>query len=112
MDSIVEVKVKVYYKYILAQILLPKLLQHATSAAVSPKRPHHRYMHHGYIHHGYMHNIMDTSAWVTRPERPKGAKDAKTRRTKSGGLKGLQLEVGARRAPRLLVSNILHSQRF
>ena len=56
MDSIVEVKVKVYYKYILAQILLPKLLQHATSAAVSPKRPHHRYMHHGYIHHGYMHN--------------------------------------------------------
>ena len=49
MDSIVEVKVKVYYKYILAQILLPKLLQHATSAAVSPKRPHHRNMHHGYM---------------------------------------------------------------
>ena len=22
-----------------------------------------------------MHYIMDTSAWVTRPERPKGAKD-------------------------------------
>ena len=36
-------------------------------------------------------------AWVTWPERPKGAKD------KSRGPKGLQLEVGARRAPKLLV---------
>ena len=36
-------------------------------------------------------------AWVTRPERPKGAKD----------LKGLQLEVGSRRAPRLLATNII-----
>ena len=36
-------------------------------------------------------------AWVLRPERPKGAKD------EVKGPKGLQLEVGARRAPRLLV---------
>ena len=36
-------------------------------------------------------------AWVTWPERPKGAKD------KSRGPKGLKLEVGARRAPKLLV---------
>ena len=45
---------------------------------------HHGYMYHGYIHHGYMYHgymhhghicIMDTSAWVTRPECPKGAKD-------------------------------------
>ena len=87
---------------------------------------HHRYMHYGYI-------IMDTCtiysciidlciiysciidlciiysciiavevekevlvnfAWVTRPERPKGAKDE---------VKGLHLEGGAQRAPRLLV---------
>ena len=39
-------------------------------------------MHHTgmYQDHGYMHNIMDTcimdtSAWVTWPERLKGAKD-------------------------------------
>ena len=57
---------------------------------------HHVYMHHGYMHHGYMPhgNIIDICiidsciiavevekevlvnfAWVTRPERPKGAKD-------------------------------------
>ena len=36
-------------------------------------------------------------AWVSWPERPKGAKDEVKRP------KGLQLEVGARRAPRLLV---------
>ena len=36
--------------------------------------------------------IMDISAWVTRPERRKGAKDK------------VQLEVWARRAPRLLVT--------
>ena len=41
--------------------------------------------------------IMDTCAWVTRPEHPKGAKDEVKRP------KGLQLEVRARRAPRLLV---------
>ena len=35
-------------------------------------------------------------AWVTWPERPKGAK--------SRGPKGLKLEVGARRAPKLLVN--------
>ena len=39
-------------------------------------------------------------ACVPWPERPKGAKD------KSRGLKGLELEVGARRAPKLLVSPI------
>ena len=39
-------------------------------------------------------------ACVPWPERPKGAKD------KSRGPKGLELEVGARRAPKLLVSNI------
>ena len=36
-------------------------------------------------------------AWVPWPERPKGAKD------KSRGPKGLELEVGARRTPKLLV---------
>ena len=36
-------------------------------------------------------------ARVPWPERPKGAKD------KSRGPKGLELEVGARRAPKLLV---------
>ena len=43
---------------------------------------HHGYMYHGYMHHGYMHHIMDTCIMdtcimdmVTRPERPKGAKD-------------------------------------
>ena len=44
---------------------------------------YHGYMHQGYMHHGYMHHIMDThimdtcimDTWVTRPERPKGAKD-------------------------------------
>ena len=39
-------------------------------------------------------------ACVPWPERPKGAKD------KSRGPKGLELEVGARRAPKLLVSHI------
>ena len=46
---------------------------------------HHGYMYHGYLHHGHMYHrymhqimdtcIMDTSAWVTLPERLKGAKD-------------------------------------
>ena len=38
-------------------------------------------------------------ACVPWPERPKGAKD------KSRGPKGLELEVGAQRAPKLLVLN-------
>ena len=33
-------------------------------------------MHHVYMHHGHVDTwIMYTSAWVTLPERPKGAKD-------------------------------------
>ena len=44
------------------------------------------------------------TAWVTRPERPKGAKD------EAISPQGLQLEVGARRAPRLLVYNIFCDQ--
>ena len=41
---------------------------------------HHRYMHQGYMYHGYkeVHNevsVLVNFAWVTRPERPKGAKD-------------------------------------
>ena len=36
-----------------------------------------------------------------------GLSAQRARRTKSGGPKGLQLEVGARRAPRLLVWNIV-----
>ena len=40
-------------------------------------------------------------ACVPWPERPKGAKD------KSRGPKGLKLEVGARRAPKLLVIYIM-----
>ena len=42
-------------------------------------------------------------ACVPWPERPKGAKD------KSRGPKGLELEVGARRAPKLLVSDIVQT---
>ena len=42
-------------------------------------------------------------ACVPWPERPKGAKD------KSRGPKGLQLEVGARRAPKLLVFHYFQS---
>ena len=42
---------------------------------------------------------MDTSAWVTRPERPKCVKDEVKRP------EGPQLEVGVRRAPTLLVVN-------
>ena len=41
-------------------------------------------------------------ACVPWPERPKGAKD------KSRGPKGLKLEVGARRAPKLLVIHIIY----
>ncbi len=43
-------------------------------------------------------------AWVTWPERPKGAKDnVKMPEGQKAGLKGRILEVGAQRAPRLLV---------
>ena len=45
-------------------------------------------------------------ACVPWPERPKGAKD------KSRGPKGLELEVGARRAPKLLVSNNIFQKNF
>ena len=45
-------------------------------------------------------------ACVPWPERPKGAKD------KSRGPKGLELEVGARRAPKLLVIYILYTSMF
>ena len=38
-----------------------------------------------------------------------GLSARRARRTKSRGLKGLQLEVGARRAPRLLVPDICHT---
>ena len=43
-------------------------------------------------------------ACVPWPERPKGTKD------KSRGPKGLELEVGARRAPKLLVCYIFKKQ--
>ena len=47
-------------------------------------------------------------AWVRRPERPKGAKDeVEMPEGQEAGKKGRQLEVGAQRAPRLLVSYIL-----
>ena len=47
-----------------------------------------------------------TVAWVTRPERPKGAKDeVKQALGPNAGPKGRKLEVGAQRAPRLLVTN-------
>ena len=58
---------------------------------------HHGYMHHGYVHHGYMHHQQSESrihacvhAWVTRPERPKGAKDEvkQARRVQSRGASG------------------------
>ena len=39
-----------------------------------------------------------TDAWVTRPERPKGREGSY-----QAGPKGRSLEVGAQRAPRLLV---------
>ena len=53
----------------------------AAAAAPSPKSP--RLTHYPI-----------TDSWVTQPERPKGGKDK-------------ELEVGARRAPRLLVLDIL-----
>ena len=44
-------------------------------------------------------------AWVIQPERPKSAKDeVKMPEGQKAGPKGRQLEVGAQRAPRLLVS--------
>ena len=48
--------------------------------------------------------IMDTSAWVTRPERPKGVKDEVK--------EAQRLEVGSRRAPKLLVLNIALKRPF
>ena len=36
---------------------------------------HHGYMYHEYVHHGYMYHGYMHYAWVTRPKRPKGAKD-------------------------------------
>ena len=46
-------------------------------------------------------------AWVTWPERPKGAKDKiKMPEGQKAGPKGRQLEVGAQRAPTLLVIDI------
>ena len=42
-----------------------------------------------------------TDAWVTRPERPKGREGSY-----QAGPKGRSLEVGAQRAPRLLVLHI------
>ena len=48
-----------------------------------------------------------TVAWVTRPEWPKGAKDeVKQALGPNAGPKGRKLEVGAQRAPRLLVCHI------
>ena len=40
---------------------------------------HHRYMHQGYIFRGYIEvhkevSVLVNFAWVSRPERPKGAK--------------------------------------
>ena len=69
---------------------------------------HHGYVYPGYIHHGYLHHsctytcidirvdkevlVLVNFAWVTRPERPKGAKDQVKRPkgppTKSGGPEG------------------------
>ena len=46
-------------------------------------------------------------AWVTWPERPKGAKDKfMMPEGQKAGPKGRQLEVGAQQAPRLLVFDI------
>ena len=73
---------------------------------------HHGYMHHGYIHDGYMyhkliyHRLMDhrfmhhrnRTCWSTL-RGSHGLSGRRARRTKSRGPKGLQLEVGARRAP-------------
>ena len=78
---------------------------------------HRGYMHRGYMHHGYMnheymnHGYMDRGYMHCGPQRPKGAKDEvkEARRAKrrpeglKGGPKGHRLEVGARRAPKLLV---------
>ena len=86
---------------------------------VTKFQPHHRYMHHtymhascihaswihaswihashyGYMHHGYMHHghiCVGHTAWV--PEGCEGRSQA--------GPKGRKLEVGAQRAPKLLV---------
>ena len=49
---------------------------------------------------------MDTSAWVTRPECLKGAKDEVKQAQRAQSRPGGPIEVGARRAPRLLVKVI------
>ena len=83
---------------------------------------HHGHMHRGYVHHGYIiivqdlwiqqsesrihaswthlsgsHSLSARRAWRTKSSRPKGPK---------ANPKGHQLEVGARRAPKLLVHDI------
>ena len=52
--------------------------------------------------------IMDTSAWVTRPERPKGGKDeVKEARGAKRRPEGLQIRSwGPEGPPKLLVANI------
>ena len=78
---------------------------------------HHGHMHRGYVHHGYIHHcpgfmdttiritdtcIMDTSEWVTQPERPKGVKDE----VKQAQRAQSQPKGPPARAPKLLVHDI------
>ena len=49
---------------------------------------HHGYTHHGYMNHGYMHHGHLHHGHIGRSQ---------------GGPKGRRLEVGAQRAPKLLV---------
>ena len=60
---------------------------------------HHGYMHHGHIHPGYMHHGYMHHGYMDICMLETFISDI----YKSRGPKGLHLEVGARRAPRLLV---------
>ena len=59
---------------------------------------YHRFMYNRYMHHRFMHQRGGKGSLSVR----------RARRTKSRGPKGLQQEVGARRAPRLLFFILLH----
>ena len=77
---------------------------------------HRGHMHRGHMHHGYMHHQQSesrihalwTPSWI-HLRGSRGLSARRARRTKSRGPKGLQLEVGVRRAPRLLMSYIFCS---
>ena len=73
---------------------------------------HHGYMHHGYMHHGYMHHWHIHHGYICVGHTAWAPVGRKGRSQEAYSQKGLQLEVGARRAPRLLVLHIFHVCHF